>query len=106
MRMEADDFDSGGDHSAPEDCGAEEDMLLGCETDSPRTQLIKANIRQVGQGGTGRGAGRVVDMRPGGSYGGTGGGATDRPQVCQLAELPPPAPCLLLRSSPSPFRTA
>ena len=52
--MEVDDFDSGGDHSAPEDCGAEEDMLLGCETDSPRTQLIKANIRQVGAGRNGQ----------------------------------------------------
>ena len=50
MKMEVDDFDSGGDQSAPEDCGAEEDMLLGCEADSPRTQLIKANIRQVGEG--------------------------------------------------------
>ena len=58
-KMDLDDCDSGAG-SAPEDAsdtdgdGDGDDLLGGCEQDSPRTQLIKANIRQVGAGGTGR----------------------------------------------------
>lgn len=47
--MELDDECDSGAHLAPEDIGEEGAEELGCEHDSPRTQLIKANIRLVGR---------------------------------------------------------
>jgi hypothetical protein len=54
--MDLEDECDSGAQSAPEDLLEEEE--LSCENDSPRTQMIKSNIRVVG----GRGMGPVQGL--------------------------------------------
>jgi hypothetical protein len=46
--MDVDEGSDRGAQSVPDDEREEEEEELGCEHDSPRTQLIKSNIRLVG----------------------------------------------------------